>query len=328
MRAAPDPADAPVRIDPDADALSALPVALALALAPHRLGGARRWLEGALGWQAVEDDAAAPVPPALRLADVSGAAARGLGGPEDQSLPLPTLLLVGDDDPAALAADVARTLRPAAVCPWPAGRDALPRLAAAALRAPRRARREGRVLRVGGLAGGVGTTTVVLALAGLAAWRGTPALAVVHGTAGVRSATPVPPDALSAPDLWARAAPLPGVGAARVVHTGRIPARVAPADGRVGLAVLDAGVDAEADVVVCRPDGAAAARLPSTTAGAVVVVGDGVLPVARVLALAGGRRVVALPMSVRVARAALRGQVPAGLPGRWLAGLGAVLGEG
>lgn len=308
------------------DALTALPVALALA--PHRLAGARRWLEGALGWQAVEDDAAAPVPPALRLADVAGAAARGLGGPEDQSTPLPTLLLVGDDDAPALAADVARTLRPAAVCPWPTGRDALPRLAAAALRAPRRAQREGRVLRVGGLAGGVGTTTVVLALAGLAAWRGTAALAVVHGMAGVRAATVVPPDALSAPDLWARAAPLPGVGAARVVHTGQGPARVAPADARIGLAVLDAGVDPDADVVVCRPDGAAAARLPSAAAGAVVVVGDGVLPAERVRTLAGGRRVVTLPASVRVARATLRGQVPAGLPGRWLAGLDVVLGAG
>ena len=315
-------ADAPTALA----ALAALPVALALA--PHRVAGARRWLEGSLGWQAVEDAADAPVPPVLRLADVAGAAARGLGGPEDQAAPLPTLLLVGDDDPPALAADVGRVLRPAAVCRWPSDRDAVPRLAAAALRAPRRLRREGRVLRVGGLAGGVGTTTVVLALAGIAAWRGTPALAVVHGHAGARGPTPVPPDALSAPDLWARAAPLPGVGAARAVHTGGGPATAVPADPRIGLAVLDAGVDAEADVVVCRPDGAAAARLPATTAGAVVVVGDGVLPAARIAALAGGRRVVALPTSVRVARAVLRGQVPAGLPGRWLAALGPVLGEG
>lgn len=305
---------------------TALPVTLALG--PQQVGGVRRWLEGALGWQAVEDDADAPVPPVLRITDVSGADARGLGGPDDQSLPLPTLLLVADDDAPALAADVARTLRPAAVCRWPGGRDALPRLAAAALRAPRRVRREGRILRVGGLSGGVGTTTIVLALAGLAAWRGTPALAVVHGTAGVRTATPVPPDALSAPDLWVRAVPLLGVGAARVVHTGRGAATVAPADRRIGLAVLDGGVDEGADVVVCRPDGAAVARLASTTAGAVVVVGDGVVPTTRIRALAGGRQVVALPASVRVARAVLRGQVPAGLPGRWLAGLGPVLGDG
>ena len=318
----PDPfvADAPER----GGDLPALPVALALA--PHRVGGARRWLEGTLGWQAVEDAADAPVPPVLRLADVTGAAARGLGGPEDQSAPLPTLLLVGDDDPPALAADVGRLLRPAAVCRWPADRDAVPRLVAAALRAPRRVRGEGRVLRVGGLAGGVGTTTVVLALAGLSAWRGTTALAVDHGAAGVRTATAIPSDALSAPDLWARAAPLPGVGTARVVHTGRGPATAASADPRVGVAVLDVGVDAGADVVVCRPDGAAVDRLPDTTAGAVVVVGDGVVPPARIAALAGGRRVVLLPSSVRVARAVLRGQVPAGLPGRWLAALEPVLG--
>lgn len=311
--------------DMSADVLPALPVALTLA--PHRLAGARRWLEGALGWQAVEDAADAPVPPVLRIADVAGAAARGLGGPEDQAAPLPTLLLVGDDDPPVLAADVGRVLRPAAVCRWPAERDAVPRLAAAALRAPRRARTEGRVLRVGGLAGGVGTTTVVLALAGLSAWRGTTALAVVHGAAGVRAATPVPPDALPAPDLWTRAAPLPGVAGARAVRTGRGPATSVPVDPRIGLAVLDVGVDGGADVVVCRPDGAALAGLPATAAGAVVVVGEGVVPAVRLRALAGGRRVVAVPVSVRVARATLRGQVPAGLPGRWLAALGPVLGD-
>ncbi|MGA1078402.1 MAG: hypothetical protein ACO3VG_05465, partial [Nitriliruptoraceae bacterium] len=41
--------------------LAALPVALALS--PHRVAGARRWLEGSLGWQAVEDAVDAPVPP-------------------------------------------------------------------------------------------------------------------------------------------------------------------------------------------------------------------------------------------------------------------------
>jgi hypothetical protein len=164
-----------------------------------------------------------------------------------------------------------------------------------------------------------------LALAGLAAWQGRRALAVVHGQAGVRTTTPIPPDALVAPDLWNRAAPVPGVAGLRVVHTGRLAPKDAPEDRRVELAVLDVGTQGDADIVVCRPDGAAAALLPSTMAGAVVVVGAGLLTPERIVALAGGRPVVHAPSSARVARAALRGHVPAGLPGSWLATLAPLL---
>jgi hypothetical protein len=304
---------------------TALPVALALG--PRHVGSVRGWLEGTLGWQAVEDDVDAPVPPVVRLIDVDAAATRATGtaAGSTYALQLPSVLLVDDADAPHVVAEVARTLAPLGVCRWPTDRDALPDLVGRALRAPRPASSTSRTLRVGATAGGVGATTITLALAGLAAWQGRRALAVVHGQAGVRTSTHIPPDALVAPDLWNRAAPVPGVPGLRVVHTGRSAPEDAPADRRVELAVLDVGADGDADIVVCRPDGAAAALLPSTMAGAVVVVGAGLLTPERIVALAGGRPVVHVPSSARVARAVLRGHVPAGLPGRWLATLGPLL---
>jgi hypothetical protein len=304
---------------------TALPVALALGA--RHVGSVRGWLEGTLGWQAVEDDIDAPVPPVVRLIDVDAAATRATGtaAGSTHALHLPSVLLVEDGDAPHVVAEVARTLAPVGVCRWPTDRDALPDLVARALRAPRPASSSSRTLRVGATAGGVGATTVTLALAGLAAWQGRRALAVVHGQAGVRTTTPIPPDALVAPDLWNRAAPVPGVAGLRVVHTGRLAPKDAPEDRRVELAVLDVGTQGDADIVVCRPDGAAAALLPSTMAGAVVVVGAGLLTPERIVALAGGRPVVHAPSSARVARAALRGHVPAGLPGSWLATLAPLL---
>ncbi len=318
------PLHLPLRDDaPRPAALSAVPVALALG--ERHIGSVRRWLEGTLGWQAVDDDLDGPVPPTVRLVDLEGGMRLLDSGRTDR---LPTLLLVEDDDVPALAADVARRLQPAGVCRWPDGRDALPDLVARTLGARRHGVEGGRVLRIGGVAGGVGTTTVALALTGIAAWSGQRALAVVHGHAGVRDATPVPADAVVAPDLWSRATPLPGLTGARVVHTGSgVPSRP-PTDRRVELSVLDVGTGPEADIVVCRPDRAAAEQLPVTMAGAVVVVGRGLLTPARVLELAGGRRVVHVPTSVRVARAVLRGHVPAGLPRSWLDALRPVLDAG
>jgi hypothetical protein len=304
-------------------ASSAVPVALALG--ERHVGSVRRWLEGTLGWQAVDDDLDGPVPPTVRLVDLEGGMRLLDGGRTDR---LPTVLLVEDDDVPALAADVARRLQPAGVCRWPDGRDALPGLVARTVGARRHGVEGGRVLRVGGVAGGVGTTTVALALTGIAAWSGQRALAIVHGHAGVRDATPVPADAVVAPDLWSRATPLPGLTGARVVHTGSgLPSRP-PTDRRVELSVLDVGTGPEVDIVVCRPDRAAAEQLPVTMAGAVVVVGRGLLTPERVHELAGGRRVVHVPTSVRVARAVLRGHVPAGLPGSWLDELRPVLDAG
>lgn len=290
-------------------------VPVALALGERHVGTVRRWIEGTLGWQAVDDDLDGLVPPSVRIVDVEGAVRLLEAGDVD---PLPTLLLVEDDDVAARSAEVARRLRPSGVCRWPDGRDALPELVMQAVGEQRPGVGKSRVLRVGGVAGGVGTTTVALALTGIAAWSGQRALAVVHGHAGVRSATPVPPDAIVAPDLWARATPFPGMVGARVVHTGASGATKSPVDRRIEFSVLDVGTAAEVDVVVCRPDRAASEQLPATMAGAVVVVGRGLLSAERLEELSGGRRVVHVPTSVRVARAVLRGQVPTGLPGRWI----------
>jgi len=319
---APPPATPPA--PPPAPAPGPVAVPVALALGQRHVGSVRRWLEGTLGWQAVEDDLDGPVPPAVRIVDLEGAMRMLDAGAADR---LPTVLLVEDDEGPDRAADVARRLVPAGVCRWPAGREALPTLVARAIGGQRRTERAGRTLRVGGVAGGVGTTTVALALTGLAAWSGRRALAVVHGHAGVRRAAPVPADALVAPDLWARATPLVGLASARVVHTGRVLPERVPEDRRIGLSVLDVGTATEVDVVVCRPDRAAAEQLPATMAGAVVVVGQGLLSAARIRELAGGRTVVHVPTSVRVARAVLRGQVPAGLPGSWLDELRPVLAE-
>lgn len=305
----------------DADP-GAVPVALALGAGHGE--AVRRWLEGTLGWQAVDDDPDGPVPPALRLLDLDGAV-RLLSAPGGSDLDrgdrLPAVLLVVDGDPPARVAEAARrlTLRGAlVVCRWPQDGTRLPSLVARMLRAPRRDLATSRTLRVGGAAGGVGTTTVTLALAGLAAWSGSRTLAVVHGQAGVRAALPVPADALNAPDLWTRATPLLGVPDGRVVHTGDRPPIDAPVDRRIEVRVLDVGIDTDADILVCRPDGAAVTALRRTIAGAVVMVGEGLLSSERLRMLAGGRTFLELPSSVRVARAVLRGQAPGGLPGTWI----------
>jgi hypothetical protein len=125
-------------------------VPVALALGERHVGSVRRWLEGTLGWQAVEDDLDGPVPPSVRLVDVEGALRLLDAAAGDR---LPTLLLVEPDDAPALVADVARRLQPAGVCRWPDGRDALPDLVVRAVGAPRVGGGTGRILRVDGWEG-------------------------------------------------------------------------------------------------------------------------------------------------------------------------------
>ena len=301
---------------------SALPVALACA--PTLDDALRRWVEGILGWQPVDDDPDGPVPPAVRLADPGGHRALALaddrvaGGTGE----VPTVLVVPDGSDAVEVARLVARAAPAAVLAWPRERDRLPDLVASVLAAPRARRRDARTLRVGGSAGGVGATTVVLALAGLAGWARLRTLAVVSGHAPVRSAPRVAAAAITSPDLWTRASPLHGVEGARVVGVDGTPREV-PGGRGFELAVVDAGheVDVDVDVLVCRPDAAAIEAVATTSAGAVVVVGDGLVPLARLVELAGGRRVLPVARSVRVARAHLEGLVPTALPGRWLRGL-------
>ena len=304
-----------------ADAATALPVDLAVGGAEAEAVGA--WVEGVLGWQVSDPTGQDPVPPVLRIVGLTGAAATLGSGAQDE---LPTLLLVPDAAPPATAAAEASRLQPAAVLGWPSQREELPELATALLSRPRGHRSGGpAILRVGGSAGGVGTTTVALALAGLKAWGGRATLVAVrgHGMAWC----PVPTAALGGSELWAAADPLPGfdggLRAVRLVDVEHAPPLRDPA---ISAVVLDLGSEPDCDVLVCRPDAAGLAAMAATAAAAVVLVGSGPVPRSAVERASEGRRRIELPSSARVARAALQGRVPAGLPGTFVARLAPLLG--
>ena len=304
--------------------VAALPVRLEL---PGREAEpVRRWVEEVLGWQPIDADTAGLVPPAVSLVGpVAGpetnpesGEATPPGAPAiagEREVRTPRVLVVADDaDPVEVAR--AALAGADAVIGWPSGRDELAETVAAVVAAPRRGTAGTRLLRVGGAAGGVGTSVVTLALAGLEGWRGRAVVAAVRRRPATGSA--VLTAALADPDLWARASQLPGVAAARVVHLadGAVPPE--PRDRRVDTLVVDGGVDRDVDVLVCRRDAAGLEALAATTAGAAVVVGDGPVPARELAAVAGGRTGIALPWSHRVARADRHGRLPAGLPGAWL----------
>jgi hypothetical protein len=290
----------------------ALPVFLDLG-GPHA-EGVRRWIEGVLGWQAVAGDTADLVPAAIRLSDLDSAPA-----PSPAGRSIPTVLLVGEADAAPSAAAAASRSRPDLVLAWPQERERLAPAVDALLAASRRSGSTGRVIRVGGAAGGTGTSTVTLALAGLSAWSGLRSLAAVGTTAPVGEVVTVTGSALEAPDLWQRATPLPGTQRARAVRVVADQRPLPdPPSGDLEVAVLDVGVGTDVDVLVCRPDAAGLDAAAATTAAVVVVVGDGPAPASAVRRACGGRRRLTLPRSARVERAGLHGRVPAALPGRWL----------
>ncbi len=269
----------------------------------------RRWIEGFLGWQVVDDQLGGLVPPTVHLLGPTAAVPRD---------PIPRVLLV---DAGAAPQEVlvaCHRLRPDASLVWPAQRD---ELAATVARCTQRLVDDGaghRVLRIGGLAGGVGTTTVALAVAGLAAWRGATALAAVRGDVPAEPALVLTAEALAAPDLWSRLEDLPGVAGCRVARIGDPAPAVDPSDRNIDLAVLDHGADPDCDLAVCRPDAAALEQLAATTASIVAVVGTGPVRPAQLREAAGGRTLLGLPWSARVARAGLRRRIPASLPGAWL----------
>lgn len=285
----------------------ALPVAVDVR--GRLLGPLRRVVEGQLGWQVV-DGPGGPVPAVVRLADAAA----------DDGAPLPTLLLVqAGDDPVA-SAEAARRLAPVATVGWPCEPGELHRQVTRAARA-RPSEAATWALRVGGVAGGVGTTTVAAAIAGLTAWRGTAALWVTadpHVLPG--DAPAVDPSALAATDLWGRARPVPGVEGLRAVRL--VDGHQVPADGpqlgdpRAEAVVLDGGVRADVDVLVGRVDARTRRACAETTAGTVVLVGGP--PDRRLAEVLGPRRVVVLERSARVGRAGELGRLPAALPGRWL----------
>lgn len=297
--------------------VTALPVAIDLR--DRHDPEVRRYVEGILGWQPVDADTATMVPPALRLLSVDGAVEpASVVGRASGAGSIPAVLLLGEDVDAVTAAEAGARLRPAAALAWPGDRERLAELAGALLRRTPVVRSSADVVRVAGAAGGVGTSTVALALAGLAAWRGARVLAVVRPGAPVGAVRRVAGDALGAPDLLRRATPLPGVAGAAAVLVdgplGEVDHRATGAD----LVVVDAGRDVEADVLVTRADRAALEQVPVTTAGTVVVNGEGPVSWSALARAAGGRRRVVLPTSSRVARAGLHARVPGSLPGSWL----------
>lgn len=295
-----------------ADRMAALPVTLDVQ--GRHASGVRGWVEGTLGWQAVSDDTAGLVPPAVAIRDSAGSwpPAERLSADER----LPTILVVEDEASPVHVARLAAAHHPAGVVGWPSERERLVDLVAGVLATPRGDRPGGASLRVGGSAGGVGTTTVVLALAGLTAWRGTPTLAAVRGAGvGLRA---VPTAALAGASIWARADALPGVADCRAVLLTDQTEVPEPIDPAIGMLVVDRGVDPEVDILVCRPDAAGLAALRATTAAAVLLTGEGPADRRELRKAAAGRRVIGLPWSARVARAGFLGRVPAGLPGAWL----------
>lgn len=186
------------------------------------------------------------------------------------------------------------------------------------------------LLRVGGAAGGVGTSTVALALAGLLAWEGRRTVVVgdedllaLCGLApwsgpGVREVAALhPADVGKEVQTLARA--VPGMRGLTVLGGGG--AAVAAVSDWPGAAVLVdvRAAGATADLVVARPD--ASLRGAATCAAPVLVVGDGPLDRRGVQRMLGRAPVAWLPASARVARAGLLGRVPASLPGTWMAAL-------
>ncbi len=276
----------------------------------------KRHLEGVLGWQVVDETTAALVPPVVRFID-------GQRSLVDDGVPR-VLLVEPDRDPLKVAHAVAAT-DPYGIIGWPAERDRLPATVEEAIEAVTAVEATGRVVRVGGAAGGVGTSTVAVALAGIAAWRGLRSLAVARGHVPVRDPVDLTCDAIGALDLYARAKPVDGVAGMRVVRVvdaGRV---ADPVDPAIEMTVVDQGVDADVDVLVVRPDASALDIVPVTTAATVIVVGSGPVALAKIAEASVGRRGVVLPMSHRVARAGLARRVPAGLPGTWLRRLDGVV---
>jgi hypothetical protein len=298
-----------------------LPVALELP--PHLAGEVAAYVEGELGWQVVGLEG--PPRPALVLA---GAPLAGL----------PTVVVVdGEADAQGIRAGWQGGALD--VLSWPAERDRLGAVPARAA-APATAAGGPPLLRVAGAAGGVGTSTVTLALAGLLAWAGRDVvvlggddLLVLAGLAPWRGPGAPEIGMLDARDAASEVAALaravPGVRGLRVLggqSRASLPPPVSAWPVDVVVADLGAVPGAACDVRCARPDvhltRIGGARAP------LALVGEGPLPPRAVRKILGGDDpAVWLPMSARVARAAARGRVPADLPGTWLRALRALLGS-
>lgn len=272
----------------------------------------RRFIETDLGWQALDARTVGLIPPVVRLVD----AGTDVGSVDGT---IPTVLLAANREEAAGHAG--------AVIIWPAERQRLPRIVGE-LRSRAASPHSGRVLHVGGTAGGVGTTTVALALAGIAGWQGLRALALVRGDVPVPGVRTAPLGAVGASDLYGRASPIPGVPPGRVLAVEGAGEVATLADSSVELAVVDDGVADQVDVLVARLDRVGLDSSQAAVAGSIVVVTQGPITLASFKRHIGDRRVTVVPWSARVARAGWAQRVPAGLPGSWLRPLAGLVGPG
>ncbi|WP_370326456.1 hypothetical protein [Euzebya sp.] len=266
----------------------ALPVAVDLADADLAADVVAH-VESVLGWQVV--DPTPHLPARLALADRV-----------DPALPTVVVAARGTEPPPAPGA--------LAVLTWPDQADRL-----AGLVPPAVVRRPARLVTAGaGTAPRVGTSTVALAIGAHHAWAGRTAV-VVTDAAGRRLA------GVPGPGRH----PVAGVEGLSIADD-VIHAAVGEA---ADVVVVDRGAGGRARVVVGRPDAdlvRAAADLDRTTT--VITTGTGGLHRGELARLLDGRHHIPLPDSFRVARAGLRGRVPVGLPGRYLAALAPLVGGG
>lgn len=310
-----------------------LPVAVTL---PSPLGTqVALWIERDLGWQVV--DGGGPLEPVIALSD------RACG-----QLPW---IAVTDGPPDG--EQVRRHLTAGAldVVAWPHDRLRIPLLAAQVEHGRDAADHRGR-LTVVGAAGGVGTSTVALAIGGLLAWSGAAVLvsgcADLLGLAGAAGAGGGPQRAIGGRAAAEPGLPDPASGRSHAVGgdtRGVVPNPSAPSlvPGVPRLSVVGDGVDVataawigdivvvdagtaltvETTVVVSRPD----RNLERARASGrpVILVGDQPLGARDCRRLLGTSLLTHLPVSSRVARAGLQGHLPAALPGTWLRELRAAL---
>lgn len=287
-----------------------------VALAPPLADEVTAWAEAEAGWDVVGPD-----------------------GP-----PTPRLVLAGQprrDRPTVVVCDGAvdaETVRGAIddgavdVVAWPDERERL-RAAPARVTAGVAARPVPTV-RVTGLAGGAGASTVAMALGGVLGWSGRRVVVVGgEGTGllaglvtwrgpGAAEVAALAGDAAAEVDALAVAVP----GVPRLRLLGGLPRGATPpatAGWPADVVVIDVGVTPAADpgesgteLWVGPPD----ARLAAVrgVSGPFVVVGERPLAPRQAARVAGREPTVVLPWSARVTAAALRGRVPADLPGRWL----------
>lgn len=281
------------------------------------------YVEGEVGWQVVV--AGGPPRPVLALTS--------------RALPGQACVVVVDGTPSLEETRAGLLGGALDVIGWPEDRE---RLIDAPARAVAAAPVRGgpTVLRVAGAAGGAGTSTVALAVAGLLSWEGRRTVVVggddllrlagIGAWAGPGAAEVALLDpADMAGEVAALARPVPGMP--RLSALGGSGASLAavldttaswPADAVVADLRVSRG---PADVLVARPD--AGLRAAAGDRAPVIVSGAGLLDARGVRRTLGSRPVGWLPSSARVARAGLTGRVPSALPGRWLGELSAILGR-